>query len=427
MAAIPILEESAGSPTTAMIDGLVGAELAAIAPSTLEAMPSSSIPRKLAIYPASAGFDLANELDFLSARSIEPNVFFNPRFLVPAMPRLEDRDVSLAVIRDGDEYKSRLRLLTPFSIERPAVPFGIQVLRTWSSPFGPLGTPLVDCDDPMGVVEDFFSMLARPHLRLPRVIVMPELRLDGPFVAMLGTLAESRRLPMKITSRLNRPYLESDLEGEAYLRQSLRAHHFRDFRRLKRKLGEHGEVVHQIARQPEDIREGIETFLLLEAAGWKGRQRTAMAVDRFRAAFVREAAYRLAERDLCRVHSLTVGGKPVASLVVFVESGIAYTWKTAYDEAYASYSPGTLLMIEVTCKHLEDPNIEATDSCAMPDHPVMSRLWRERRPVGTVVMGLKTGSEKLVQQAEAQLNLHRNSLDLARRVRKRVKKVLARR
>src|SRR5690606_30883024 len=116
----------------------------------------------------------------------------------------------------------------------------------------------------------------------------------------------------------------------------------------------------------DEIRHGIETFLTLEASGWKGRERTAMAADRYRAAFAREAVHRLAERDLCRIHTLLLDEKPIASLVVFVESGMAYTWKTAYDEDYAAFSPGTLLMIEVTKSHLEDPNIMATDSCAAP-------------------------------------------------------------
>ncbi|TIW51124.1 MAG: GNAT family N-acetyltransferase, partial [Mesorhizobium sp.] len=90
------------------------------------------------------------------------------------------REVKLAVIRDGDEYRNRLRLLVPFSVERPAIPLGVPVMRTWSSPFGPLGTPLVDRDDPVGVIEDFFSMLSRPHLKMPRVFVLPDIRLDGP-------------------------------------------------------------------------------------------------------------------------------------------------------------------------------------------------------------------------------------------------------
>ena len=182
--------------------------------------------RRLAIYPASAGFDLVEELDYLCARTIEPNVFFNPRFLAPAMPRLEDREVRLAVIRDGDEDSSRLRLLVPFSVERPAVPLGVPIMRTWSSPFGPLGTPLVDRDDPAGVIEDFFAMLARPHLKLPKVLVLPDMRLDGPVASLLGAVAETRGLTLVTTGEAERPFLESELDGDAYLKASLQAASF---------------------------------------------------------------------------------------------------------------------------------------------------------------------------------------------------------
>ena len=425
MAAVPLLEEFSGSASGRMIGQLADYSAVDVPASLVESIGDRP-PRKLAVYPASAGFDLVDELEHLSKRSIEPNVFFNPRFLAPAMPRLEDRDVRLAVIRDGDEYRSRLRLLVPFSIEKPAGPFGVQILRTWSSPFGPLGTPLVDRDDPEGVIADFFDMLARPHLRLPKVFVMPEVRLDGPFAAVVTALAASRNLPLEVTNRIERPYLHSDLGGDDYLRRSLRPHHFREFRRLHRRLSARGELVYSVARQPDEVRLGIESFLALEASGWKGRARTAMAVDRYRAAFVREAAHRLAENDLCRVHALHLDGKPIASLVVFVESGVGYTWKTAYDEDYAQFSPGTLLMIEVTRTHLEDPNIDATDSCAMPDHPVMSRLWEERRPLGTLVIGLTPDAGRATQQAASQLHLSRRTRNMARILRSRIRKAFGR-
>ena len=45
--------------------------------------------RSLALYPATAGYELQQELDFLSNRVMEPNVFFTGRFLAPAMPRLD--------------------------------------------------------------------------------------------------------------------------------------------------------------------------------------------------------------------------------------------------------------------------------------------------------------------------------------------------
>nr|WP_292234983.1 GNAT family N-acetyltransferase [Mesorhizobium sp.] len=416
MAAVPLLEETSGGPAGAMVSGLAGLARE-VDPAHIELFANNRPERKLAIYPASAGFDLVDELDYLCTRTIEPNVFFNPRFLAPAMPRLEDREVRLAVIRDGDEFRSRLRLLVPFSVERPGIPLGVPVMRTWSSPFGPLGTPLVDRDDPVEVIEDFFAMLSRPHLKLPKVFVLPDIRLDGPVASLLTSFADSRGLTLVTTGRIERPVLESDADGEDYLKASLRSHHYREFRRLKRRLADLGKLEHEVARGPEEIRHAIESFLTLEAAGWKGRERTAMAIDRYRAAFAREAVHGLAEQDMCRIHSLTLDGRTVACLIVFVEAGVAYTWKTAYDETLSAYSPGTLLMIEVTKQHLDDPNIVMSDSCAVPDHPVMSRLWSERKPFGTLVVGLTPDADRQTRQAASQLHLYRETRNMARLLR----------
>jgi len=426
MAAVPLLEETNGGPSGAMIAGLAGLAGTPSDPTHIELLDGKRPLRRLAIYPASAGFDMVDELDYLSARTIEPNVFFNPHFLAPAMPRLEDREVRLAVIRDGNEYKNRLRLLVPFSVERSPLPLGVSIMRTWASPFGPLGTPLVDRDDPGGVIEDFFDMLSRSHLKLPKVLVLPDMRLDGAVASMLESVAESRGLPLEMTGRFERPFLESKLDGDAYLKSALNKHHHGEYRRLKRRLAEQGELVHSVARGPEEIRPAIEGFLALEAAGWKGRQRTAMAADRYRAAFAREAVHGLAEHDLCRIHSLTSGSRLIASLIVFVEAGVAYTWKTAYDENYSTFSPGVLLMIEVTKQHLEDPNIEMTDSCAVPDHPMVSRLWSERKPFGTLVIGMTPAADRITRQAASQLHLYRETRNFARLVRNRVRKLFKR-
>ncbi|GAB5506043.1 MAG: GNAT family N-acetyltransferase [Rhizobiaceae bacterium] len=426
MAAVPILEEVSGGPSGAMLTHLAGVPSISPDPSHLESLNGPKADRRLAIYPASAGFDLVEELEHLCARSIEPNVFFNPRFLAPAMPRLEDREIRLAVIRDGDEERSRLRLLVPLSVEKAPMPLGVPIMRTWSNPFGPLGTPLIDRDDPVGVIEDCFTMLGRKHLQLPRVFVMPEVRLDGPFANILRSFASSRDLTLVTTNEIDRPFLESDLDPDDYLREAVRSHHLREYRRQRRRLQEQGPVEYQVARTPDDVRLGVETFLTLEAAGWKGRERTAMAIDRFRAAFAREAVYRLAERDLCRVHTLSVGGKPIACLIVFIENGVAYTWKTAYDEAYSGYSPGAQLMLDVTRTHLDDPNIDATDSCAVPDHPIMSRLWMERRKVGTLVIGLTPEADRAARQAASQLHMYRETRNFARILRNRVRNLIGR-
>jgi hypothetical protein len=100
--------------------------------------------RALSLYPASLGYELQEELEFLSNRAMEPNIFFSARLLAPAMPRVEDKKVRFALIRDETEFNSRLRLLMPFTVERPGFAVGAPIIRTWANPFGPLGTPLVD-------------------------------------------------------------------------------------------------------------------------------------------------------------------------------------------------------------------------------------------------------------------------------------------
>jgi hypothetical protein len=67
-----------------------------------------------------------------------------------------------------------------------------------------------------------------------------------------------------------------------------------------------------------------------------------------------------------------------------------------------------------------------TDSCAVPDHPVMSRLWSERKPVGTIVVGLMPEADRAARQAASQLHLYRETRNVARLVRNRVRNLLRR-
>jgi Acetyltransferase (GNAT) domain len=417
MAALPIFEEQAGGGASTMIAGLAGLDLPEVTKVHFEDYAKGASGRRLSAYAASAGFDLQEELEYLTYRAVEPNIFFNPRFLAPAMPRLDDREIRFMVLRDEREEQSRLRFLMPYSIERPGFGVGVPVIRSWSTVFGPIGAPLIDREDPVGICEDVLEVLARPHLKLPEVILIPEVRINGAVASALRQAAIGRNLPVVTTDKSTRPTISSQMDGDAYVRQALGSHHRREFQRMGRRLTQRGKVEYTESRHPDDIRRRTEEFLSLEASGWKGRRRTAMAVDRFRAAFAREALYCLAERDMCRIHTLDLDGRAIASLIVMREAGVAYTWKTAFDEGYSNYSPGTLLMIDTTRKLLEDINVSRADSLASHDHPMMSRLWREREQFGTLVIGLKSSSDRAVRQAASQLDLYRRSQNVARSIR----------
>jgi len=419
MASSPIVHEEVASQANTLIGEFAQVETAR--PLAEHDIAVGRPGRHLAIYPARAGYELQEELDFLTNRAMEPNIFFSGRFLAPAMPRLEDRIIRLMLMRDETDTHSRMRLMLPFSVEKPGFSVGASIVRAWANPFGPLGTPLLDREDAAETLDNMFEALGRPQSGLPGILVLPDMRLNGPVAALIRAVAAGRNLSVAITDELERPFLESTLDGEEYLAQSVSRHHRHEMRRQWRRLSEHGELTYMVARQPEEIRYHLEEFLTLEDSGWKGRRKSAMVADRYRAAFAREAINGLAEIDSVRIHSLALDGEPIASMIVFVSSGEAWTWKTAYDETYARYSPGKLLVDRLTEWHLDDLNILRTDSCAIPDHPVMSRMWTEREPMGTMVIGLDPRHDRDVRQVATQLHIYRNTRNIARLLREKIR------
>jgi hypothetical protein len=214
--------------------------------------------------------------------------------------------------------------------------------------------------------------------------------------------------------------LQSDEDAAVYLGKAVSSSHMREMRRQWRLLEEKGTVAYRVARQPHEIRTRFEEFLALEGGGWKGKRRSALVTDRYHTAFAREAISNLAAIDAVRIHSIDFNGRAIASTVVLMMGGEAYTWKTAYDETYARYSPGKLLMGELTEWHLDDANIVRSDSCAVPDHPIMSRFWREREDMGTVVIGLSQNGDRDVRQVAAQLHMYSSTRNVAKMLRQKI-------
>ncbi|RAX41596.1 GNAT family N-acetyltransferase [Rhizobium tropici] len=378
------------------------------------------VGRELCLYPGKLGYELQDELDFLSNRAIEPNVFFSGRFLAPAMPRLEDRQVRLALMRDNSSTRSRIRLLMPFTVDKPGFAIGPSIIRVWSNSFGPLGTPLVDAEDAGETLDNLFEALSRPELHLPTTLVLPDVRLNGRFVQMAKVIAIGRNLPIAVANPFQRPMLESNDDALAYLKRTISNAHLREMRRQWRLLENQGEVTYSVARQPRDIHLRMEEFLALEASGWKGKKRSALVTDRHHAAFAREAISNLAAIDAVRIHTIDLDGKAIASMIVLMMGGEAYTWKTAYDEAYARFSPGKLLMGELTEWHLDDANVVRSDSCAVPDHPIMSRFWHEREEMGTLIIGLTPNGDRDVRQVTTQLHMYRSTRNMAKLLREKI-------
>lgn len=110
--------------------------------------------------------------------------------------------------------------------------------------------------------------------------------------------------------------------------------------KLKR-LQQQGDVVFEVHTSECD--EPFKRFLLLESSGWKGRTKSAIAASLVTTRFYTSMVEALQKRGMLRIYSLRVGAKTIAMQLGLATNGVYYAPKVAYDETFASYSPGQLL------------------------------------------------------------------------------------
>jgi hypothetical protein len=98
------------------------------------------------------------------------------------------------------------------------------------------------------------------------------------------------------------------------------------------------------------------------------------------------------ERGDARIARLDREGRMIAAAVVLRAGTRAFYWKTAYDETLAEYSPGVQLTLEMSRSLERDPAIALTDSCALPGHPMIDRLWPGRLDLIDAAVALRPGA-----------------------------------
>lgn len=97
---------------------------------------------------------------------------------------------------------------------------------------------------------------------------------------------------------------------------------------------------------PGDLEPLLEEAFRVEAAGWKGREGSALAKDPVRGAFYRRYAAAACKEGILRLCFLRIGNR-AAAMQLAVECGNRF-WllKAGYDEEFSRCSPGTLLILE---------------------------------------------------------------------------------
>lgn len=166
----------------------------------------------------------------------------------------------------------------------------------------------------------------------------------------------------------------------------------KEHRRLARRLAETGRIETVSTATGHDLDTALDAYLALEAQGWKGRAGTAMEGNIVTAAFFRAAVGGLARAGQARIDLTLHDGKPIAAGVVLRSGSRAWYWKTAYDEAFARFSPGLLLSHAIGEATLAEKGVALVDSCAVQGHPMIDRIWPERMAITSRLVAVRDGS-----------------------------------
>jgi CelD/BcsL family acetyltransferase involved in cellulose biosynthesis len=352
----------------------------------------------------------------LAERSLEPNGYYLPGWELAVNAFATGRTGVSALSAwshpspTPDNTARLIGLLPAISLWR-ACKIPLPALAN-ADPYGTLGTPLFDRD---GANDATTKLLAQARKAGAHALILRNVALDGAAMKAIGDVLARDGLRPRVLQSQIRACLDATRDAEALLRDALGAKKLKELRRQRHRLAEHGAVKFDVARTPEEVTSAIETFLALEASGWKGRRGTALVQDDGDARFVRRATVALAETRQCEIIILRAGDTPVAAGIVLRHQDRAFYFKVGIDERFAKFSPGVQLTLDLTRHLCADPQIASADSTADADHPMINPIWRGRFAIGDVLIPLRPG-DPVVALIHAALTVRRLAYASARRV-----------
>lgn len=334
--------------------------------------------------PGSLPAEIAAQWRALADYASEPNVFAESWFLGPALATLADaRSVRLAAALSADGMLAGLMPLTPDG-HYGRIP--VRHVENWQHDNAFLGAPLVR----RGMETAFWSALFEGLDRCDwatGLLHVGWLDRRGPLLAGLREAAGKAGRPCDIVLGRRRAMLRSTDTPEEYWTKSVRKKKRKEINRLANRLAEQGTVAYATLAPGEDSEAWAAAFLALEARGWKGEAGSALACQARTAALFRETLAGAHARGQLDFHRLDIDGRPIAMLINFLSPPGSFSFKIAFDEAYARFSPGVLLQ-RYNLRILERRDIAWMDSCAAENHPMIDSLWRERRDIVRIALPL---------------------------------------
>ncbi len=199
---------------------------------------------------------------------------------------------------------------------------------------------------PCAAGEASIAALWRSLQRMPgwQVLEFPYFPQDGACAQLLGQAGEDGYLT-RIFPLQDSPTLRMQRDGNGQLTWlGGTSRHFRhELRRYARVLEAEAGAKPKITRWNHPDPAAMQKFFDLEAAGWKGREGSAIACGPETRAFYDQVAREGADRGYFCLHSLEVNGTMAAGAFSVLTQDCFFPMKIAFSEALRRGGPGHLL------------------------------------------------------------------------------------
>lgn len=332
------------------------------------------------------------EWDALSARA--DNVFYERWAAEAAATLPEAAGARLLLAWNGDALSGLLPL------QRRGLAGVTLATQNWEQRIRALGQPLIRAGDEAAFWDGALACLDRhaggAFLRLS------SLAADSAATTALIALLDASGRRYERTRSYRRAVLRGGLSSGDHAKAHVRPKVLKEHRRLRARLADRGTPAFD--RLPAGANAGpwIEALFALELTGWKGRDRVAAAADPAAGAAFRVLLGEAHARGRLDLHRLTVGGEPVAMLACIEGPGdTAVQLKIAHHEDWAAFSPGVLLEMEYLGHALDRRRLSLVDSCARAGHPMIDRIWPERREIVSLAIPFDRWSSRVAIAAHA--------------------------
>ena len=358
---------------------------------------------------------VAGEIDALAANAAEPNPFYEPWMLLPALGTLvhAKRFAFVLVYSNSDPDPLGRRLLGFFPLER-LTRFGsvpVPTLRSLEHRHCFLRAPLVHRDEMRSCLLAFLQWFEASGVP---VLQLGSLPMDGPVSREMAGCLRKANVEAGTYHCYERALFRPGPDAETYFGQVLSVKRRKEYRRLLGRLGDLGPTEFRAVGSGEEG-DWVQSFLELEARGWKGRNGTAFASTLVDRRFFELAVRNAAAKGRLIGLGLYLDGRPIALSCKLGSGDGAFAFKIAFDEEYSRFSPGALLELEHIQRLHDMREIGWMDSCAAAEHFMANRFWAHKRQIGTSIITAGVAGSVVQQYLRLSAGLAQARSRLARR------------